>query len=125
MSAEQRENLEAILRQSAFPVDIDLNEQRRLLRELISAQPLPAHQAAGQSVAGGTLGIAVLATPATSCTDHLLAAGANRVESLLSGFHLAFITSVALVAAGIVLGAVALRGFGRWTGPCICTTATI
>ena len=40
MSTQQRENLEAILRQSAFPADIDLNEQRRLLRELISAQPL-------------------------------------------------------------------------------------
>ncbi len=42
MSTEQRENLEAILRQSAFPAGIDVNEQRRLLRELISAQPLPA-----------------------------------------------------------------------------------
>ena len=39
-----------------------------------------------------------------------MAAGANNVKALLSGFHLAFITSVALVAAGIVLGAVALRG---------------
>jgi MFS family permease len=58
---------------------------------------------------GGALGIAVLATLATSRTDQLLAAGANSVEALLSGFHLAFITSVALVAAGIVLGAVALR----------------
>jgi acetyl esterase/lipase len=42
VSTEQRENLEAILRQSAFPVDSDINEQRRLLRELTSAQPLPA-----------------------------------------------------------------------------------
>ena len=42
MSTEQRENLEAILRQSAFPVGSDVNEQRRLLRELLSAQPLPA-----------------------------------------------------------------------------------
>ena len=42
VSTEQRENLEAILRQSAFPADMDLNEQRRQLRELISAQPLPA-----------------------------------------------------------------------------------
>ncbi|HET6295660.1 MAG TPA: alpha/beta hydrolase [Kribbella sp.] len=42
MSAEQRENLEAILRQSAFPAGIDVNEQRRLLRELTSSQPLPA-----------------------------------------------------------------------------------
>ena len=42
MSTEQRETLDAILRQSAFPVDSDVNEQRRLLRELLSAQPLPA-----------------------------------------------------------------------------------
>jgi epsilon-lactone hydrolase len=42
VSTEQRENLEAILRQAAFPVDSDVDEQRRLLRELTSAQPLPA-----------------------------------------------------------------------------------
>ena len=42
MSTEQRENLEAIPRQSAFPVGSDVNEQRRLLRELTSTQPLPA-----------------------------------------------------------------------------------
>ncbi|HEY2603479.1 MAG TPA: alpha/beta hydrolase [Thermoleophilaceae bacterium] len=42
MSTEQRENLDAILRQAAFPVDSDVDEQRRLLRELTSAQPLPA-----------------------------------------------------------------------------------
>src|SRR5229473_5082415 len=42
VSTEQRENLEAVLRQSAFPAGIDVSEQRRLLRELTSAQPLPA-----------------------------------------------------------------------------------
>ena len=42
VSAEQRENLDAILRQSAFPADSDVEEQRRLLKELLSAQPLPA-----------------------------------------------------------------------------------
>ena len=42
MSDEQRENLEAILRRSALPVDSDVSEQRRLLRELISAQELRA-----------------------------------------------------------------------------------
>jgi len=42
VSTEQRETLDAILRRSAFPVDADVNEQRRLLRELLSAQPLPA-----------------------------------------------------------------------------------
>jgi epsilon-lactone hydrolase len=41
VSIEQRETLDAILRQSAFPVGSDVKEQRRLLRELLSAQPLP------------------------------------------------------------------------------------
>jgi epsilon-lactone hydrolase len=41
VSTEQRENLDAILRQSAFPADSDVNEQRELLRQLLSAQPLP------------------------------------------------------------------------------------
>src|SRR3954468_995097 len=42
VSTQQRETLDAILRQSAFPADADVDEQRRLLRELLSAQPLPA-----------------------------------------------------------------------------------
>ncbi len=42
MTTEQRETLDAILRQSAFPAGSDVKEQRRLLRELLSAQPLPA-----------------------------------------------------------------------------------
>jgi monoterpene epsilon-lactone hydrolase len=41
VSTEQRETLDAILRQSAFPVDSDVDEQRRLLHEAITAQPLP------------------------------------------------------------------------------------
>jgi hypothetical protein len=39
VSTEQRENLDAILGQSALPDGSDVSEQRRLLRELISAQP--------------------------------------------------------------------------------------
>lgn len=42
MSAEQRATLDAILRQAAFPADGDVDELRRLLRALTSAQPLPA-----------------------------------------------------------------------------------
>ncbi|MDX6418185.1 MAG: epsilon-lactone hydrolase [Trebonia sp.] len=53
MSTEQRENLEAVLRQSAFPADIDVNEQRRLLRELTSAQPLPADVTVTAAAQGG------------------------------------------------------------------------
>jgi monoterpene epsilon-lactone hydrolase len=52
VSAEQRENLEAILRQSAFPAGSDVGEQRRLLAELTSAQPLPA----GVTVTAAALG---------------------------------------------------------------------
>jgi monoterpene epsilon-lactone hydrolase len=42
VSTEQKDNLDAILRQAAFPDSDDVNEQRRFLRELLSAQPLPA-----------------------------------------------------------------------------------
>ncbi len=42
MSSEQQETLDAILRQSAFPPGSSVEEQRRQLRELVSAQPLPA-----------------------------------------------------------------------------------
>ena len=53
MSTEQRANLDAVLRQSAFPVGSDVNEQRRLLRELISAQPLPADVTVTAAALGG------------------------------------------------------------------------
>jgi hypothetical protein len=53
VSTEQRENLEAILRQSAFPFDSDVSEQRWLLRELASAQPLPAEVTVTAAVLGG------------------------------------------------------------------------
>jgi hypothetical protein len=53
VSTEQRENLDAILRQSAFPVDMDVSELRRLLRELTSAQPLPADVTVTAAALGG------------------------------------------------------------------------
>jgi len=53
VSTEQRETLDAILRQSAFPADIDVSEQRRLLRELTSAQPLPADVTVTAATLGG------------------------------------------------------------------------
>ena len=52
MSTEQRENLDAILRQSAFPAGLDISEQRRRLRELTAAQPLPP----GVTVTAAALG---------------------------------------------------------------------
>jgi acetyl esterase/lipase len=53
VSTEQRENLEAILRQSAFPADADVSELRRLLGELTSAQPLPDGVTVTAAVLGG------------------------------------------------------------------------
>ena len=53
MSTEQKENLDAILRQSAFPADLDVSELRRLLRELTSAQPLPADVTVTAAALGG------------------------------------------------------------------------
>ncbi len=53
MSTEQRETLDAILRQSAFPVDSTVDEQRRLLREAPSAQPLPADVTVTAAALGG------------------------------------------------------------------------
>ena len=53
MSTEQRENLEAVLRQSAFPAGSDVSEQRRLLRELASAQPLAADVTVTAAALGG------------------------------------------------------------------------
>jgi acetyl esterase/lipase len=53
VSTEQRETLDAILRQSAFPVGSGVDEQRRLLRELLSAQPLPAEVTVAAAALGG------------------------------------------------------------------------
>ena len=53
MSTEQRENLDAILRQSAFTDGADVSGQRRLLRELTSAQPLPADVTVTAAALGG------------------------------------------------------------------------
>src|SRR5260370_6639193 len=53
VSTEQRETLDAILRQSAFPAGSDVSEQRRLLRQLLSAQPLPADVTVTAAALGG------------------------------------------------------------------------
>jgi monoterpene epsilon-lactone hydrolase len=52
VSTEQKDNLDAILRQSAFPADMGVSELRRLLAEQASAQPLPA----GVTVTAAALG---------------------------------------------------------------------
>jgi acetyl esterase/lipase len=53
VSTEQRETLDAILRQGAFPANSSVDDQRRLLRELVSAQPLPAEVTVAEAALGG------------------------------------------------------------------------
>jgi monoterpene epsilon-lactone hydrolase len=53
VSTEQQAMVDAILRHAAFPVDSDVNEQRRLLREAISAQPLAAEIHVTAAALGG------------------------------------------------------------------------
>jgi hypothetical protein len=53
VSTEQQAALDAILRQSAFAVGSDVHEQRRQLRELISAQPLPPEITVTAAALGG------------------------------------------------------------------------
>jgi epsilon-lactone hydrolase len=53
VSTEQKDNLDAILRQAHLPVDVDVNEQRRLLRELTPERPLPADVTVTAAELGG------------------------------------------------------------------------
>ncbi|MFL5887314.1 MAG: DHA2 family efflux MFS transporter permease subunit [Thermoleophilaceae bacterium] len=50
---------------------------------------------------GGAIGLAVLATLATSRTNNLLAGGESQASALTSGYHLAF-----LIGAGLVIAAI-------------------
>jgi monoterpene epsilon-lactone hydrolase len=52
VSTEQKETVDAILRQARLPADVGVDEQRRLLRELTPERPLPA----GVSVTAAALG---------------------------------------------------------------------
>jgi MFS family permease len=58
---------------------------------------------------GGAVGLAVLATVATSRTGSLRAAGESTASALTGGYHLVFGISLGLVAAAIVVAAAILR----------------
>jgi epsilon-lactone hydrolase len=53
VSTQQAQALDAILRQSAFPAGSDVTEQRRQLKQLLSAQPLPAEVTVTAAALGG------------------------------------------------------------------------
>ena len=58
---------------------------------------------------GGTLGLAVLTTLATSHTNHLLGGGTGQLDALTSGYRLAFLVSAGLCFAGGIAAITLLR----------------
>jgi EmrB/QacA subfamily drug resistance transporter len=58
---------------------------------------------------GGALGLAILATLATSRTEDLLASGASTQSALTDGYQLAFIVAAGLVVGAIVIALTVLR----------------
>jgi MFS family permease len=58
---------------------------------------------------GGALGLAILATLATSRTEELLADGASTASALTDGYQLAFIVAAGLVVAAIGITLTVLR----------------
>src|SRR6185437_2873156 len=57
----------------------------------------------------GALGLAVLSTIAANHTKGLVSAHHGLTTSLISGYHIAFLSGAAVIAAGMVLAFVLLR----------------
>src|SRR4051794_1680840 len=58
---------------------------------------------------GGALGLAVLATLATTHTDHLRAAGESTASALNAGYHLGYLIAAALTFGALMIAALVLR----------------
>jgi hypothetical protein len=58
---------------------------------------------------GGTFGLAVLSTLATSHTNGLLGGGTAPLEALTDGYKLAFLVSAGICALGVLAAATLLR----------------
>jgi EmrB/QacA subfamily drug resistance transporter len=58
---------------------------------------------------GGAIGLAVLATLATEHTEGQLSDGASKLAALNSGYHVAYLIGVGLVAAALLIAVTVLR----------------
>jgi acetyl esterase/lipase len=89
VSTEQQETIDAILRQSAFPVGSSVDEQRRLFRAAVSAQPLPGDVTVTAAALGGV--------PTAEITVDAI--GSRRVVLYFHGG--VYVISDAFLAAGL------------------------
>ena len=58
---------------------------------------------------GGALGLAILATLATSRTENLVEEGASQASALTDGYQLAFTIGAAFIVSALVLAVTVLR----------------
>jgi EmrB/QacA subfamily drug resistance transporter len=72
---------------------------------------------------GGALGLAVLASIATTRTQHLLASGHSHLAALTGGYHAAFLAGAACAALAALLAARWLRPAAPPAGPAAITSA--
>jgi EmrB/QacA subfamily drug resistance transporter len=84
-----------------------------LLAAMSDVDPREAGLASGvvntSFMMGGALGLAILASLASSRSDTLLATGATQLTALAGGYHVAFLVGAAFAAVAAVLSAVLLR----------------
>jgi MFS family permease len=84
-----------------------------LLAAMGDVEPTQAGLASGivntAFMMGGALGLAVLASLASSRSDTLLASGDNAATALTGGYHLAFLAGAAFALAGATLGGLLIR----------------
>jgi MFS family permease len=84
-----------------------------LLAAMGDVEPSEAGLASGivntSFMMGGALGLAVLASVASSRTNHLLATGANHLSALVGGYRAAFVIGAAFAVLAATLSARMLR----------------
>ena len=100
---------------ACFAIGLGIGSAFMPLLTIAMADVLAADSGLGSGITNvsqqlsGALGLAVLSTVAANRTKGLLSAHHGLTSSLISGYHLAFLTGAATITAGIVLAFVLLR----------------